>query len=195
MENRPTETAAHDLVAKIENNFNAKLFTEAGFLDISSAFAAAWPPSILNALLAKSCPIYIVKIIKSFLEGRVGVLNDGNVMHECKIEIGYPQGSILSPFLWNILIDSIIRASFPFAYKIIADDIAILVRDRDPSRAVSSLQAICDRRVDCFKEILLDINGQKTIMMIFTRARSQLPPLFLNINQGCDERNQKRLRS
>ena len=184
MENRSTETAAHDLVSTIENNFNKKVFTSVGFLDISSAFDATWPPSILNALIKKSCPLYIVKMIKSYLSDRVGLLIDGQKTYTHKIQIGCPQGSVLSPFLWNVLIDHILRCTFPFPHQIIAyaDDIAIVTWDKDPHKSVSNLQEMCDCIVQCFKAIMLDINAQKTILMIFTRARSPLPNFKLKIN-------------
>ncbi len=184
VENKSTESAAHDLVSLIESNFNKKVFAGVGFLDISSAFDATWPPSILNALYKKLCPTYIVRIIKSFLEGRSGIILDGNKMHHQKIHIGCPQGSVLSPFLWSILIDHILRSTFPFPYKLIAyaDDIAIISWDRDTKKSVANLQLMCNSIVKLFKEILLDINAQKTTMIIFTRSRSSLPCLALTIH-------------
>ncbi len=89
VENKSTESAAHDLVSLIESNFNKKLFTAVGFFDISSAFDVTWPPSILNSLYKNSCPTYIVKMIKSFLEDRVSIILDGIIPPKCIIKNTY----------------------------------------------------------------------------------------------------------
>ena len=184
MEGKSTETAAHDLVYNIEASFNKKSFTAVAFLDITSAFDSAWPTSILDSLLKKDCPVYLVKIIKSFLSDRVGLLNDNGKVYSCDIEIGCPQGSVLSPFLWIVLIDNILRLNFPFNHKIIAyaDDITIATSDKVPSVAVDRLQVVVDAIICKLKEILLNINPLKSVLMVFTKTRKPLPSLSITIN-------------
>ena len=75
------------------------MYTVVGFLELSSAFDATWPPSILKHPLEKSCPKYLVKILRSFLEERQGIIEDGDDKFIYQIHIGCPQGSVLSPFL------------------------------------------------------------------------------------------------
>ena len=67
---RSTETAGHSLVSYIEDGFSKKLFSAAAFLDIKSAFDCAWHPAIIAALSKRSCPIHLLKIVKSFLSDR-----------------------------------------------------------------------------------------------------------------------------
>ena len=104
------------------------MYTVVGFLELSCAFDATWPPSILKHPLEKSCPKYLVKILRSFLEERQGIIEDGDDKFIYQIHIDCPQGSVLSLFLWIVLIDHILRRIFPFIFKIIAyaDDIAMV---------------------------------------------------------------------
>ena len=59
-----------------------------------------------------------------------------------QVSIGCAQGSVLSPFLWAILIDDALRVQHPFKCIIVAfpDDITIASIDADPGRALLNLQ-------------------------------------------------------
>ena len=121
LESKSTETAVHTLTHFVETNLAKGMCTAAVFLDISGAFDSAWPPSILLALTKRGCPPYLTQLISSFLKNRTASLrSDDGVSLIHHIAIGCPQGSVLSPFLWNVLVDEPIRSIFPFYYKIIA---------------------------------------------------------------------------
>ena len=45
-------------------------------------------------------------MVCSFLTVRSAILNAGLTRHEIKTPRGCPQGSLLSPFLWNLIVDS-----------------------------------------------------------------------------------------
>ena len=81
----------------------------------------------------KGCPPYLVKVINSFLTDRVALLKEGATKRSRNATLGCPQGGVLSPFLWNGLLDPILRIKIPENCKIIAyaDDITILVRHRN----------------------------------------------------------------
>ena len=66
LESKSTETAIHTLTHFVETNFSKGMSTAAVFLDISGAFDSAWPPSILQALINKKCPLYLKQLISSF---------------------------------------------------------------------------------------------------------------------------------
>lgn len=67
----------------------------------------------------------------SFLTGRKGIFHDGDQRHSIYTEIGCPQGSILSPFLWNVLIDGILRPTDVDKNELIAfaDGITLIAWD------------------------------------------------------------------
>ncbi len=106
---RSTEYALHSLVSEIENGFEKKMATASAMIDIKSAFDTAWAPAILSALIARECPTFLVKIIKDFLTNRKGKFDLQKSEDHFPILTGCPQGSLLSPFLWNIMIDDILH--------------------------------------------------------------------------------------
>lgn len=181
---RSTETAGHSLVSYIEDGFSKKLFSAAAFLDIKSAFDCAWHPAIIAALSKRSCPIHLLKIVKSFLSDRCAQMAHRGALVEKQLNVGCPQGGVLSPFLWNIMIDDILRIVFPFPARFIAyaDDLTVITSHLDPAIAVAHLQKACDAINNWLENVKLSLNASKTVLVIFSRRKIALPQLFLYIN-------------
>lgn len=79
--------------------------TAALFLDIEKAFDSVWHKGLLFKLNVLGVPRYIVKIIKSYLENRkLRIRINQEESEEISPQKGVPQGSPLSPLLYNIYI-------------------------------------------------------------------------------------------
>ena len=105
-----------------------------------------------------------------------------------------PQGSVLSPFLWNVLVDEVLEITYPFPCKIVsyADDLVLCAFDRDPSVATKNLQNMCDTTVVWGSSVKLGFNATKTVFIVFTRSKQDLPNnLHLCINQSQIPRTTK----
>ena len=88
-------------------------------------------------------------------------------------------------FLWVVLIDDIIRTNLVFPFKIVAyaDDISLIAFDKSPETAEQNLQKMCDVVISKLKNILLNINAQRTVLIIFYKKRALLSPnIHLTIN-------------
>ena len=181
---KSTETAAHSLSSFVESGFSNKCYSAAVFLDIRSAFDSAWHPAILAALSKRSCPLYLLKIVNSFLVDRCASLSHMGSSFVKKVDIGCPQGGVLSPFLWNVMIDDILRIKFPFPHKLIAyaDDLVIITSHLDPSLAIAHLQRACDMVNSWLDGVKLTLNAAKSVLVLFSRRRIQLPSWSLVIN-------------
>jgi hypothetical protein len=90
-----------------------------------------------------------------------------------QIMLGCPQGSILSPFLWNILLEDLLSLFFPFPFEIIAyaDDLVLCTFDKDPILAGRNLQLICDAAEAWGLMVKLSFNALKSIFMVFHSSR------------------------
>ena len=92
-EGKSTETAVTDLVNHIECSWKAKKTVACAFLDIKSAFDAAWHPMILRGLICKDCPRYLIKLIEAFLLDRTATISSDDEELCTTLEVGCLQGS------------------------------------------------------------------------------------------------------
>ena len=184
-----SEQAVCTLVKQIEAAFGAQRLAAALFLDISGAYDNASHPIILNFLISRGCPREFVHLIASYLSDRSVYFTYGGHSYTRYLNKSCPQGGVLSPFLWNCLLDSILRALFPSSVKIqaYADDIVVFC---DASK-VSSLE----RRLSKSLSILhswsitrkLTFNAAKTKLVVFTRSHIA-PQLELSLsNQPIEQ--------
>ena len=185
-EGMSTTTAAHALAEFIENSFNQKRTAAACFLDIKSAFDSAWHPSIICALIDRNCPTYLVKSVQNYLSQRAVKIRVNSVTVTRDVAIGCPQGGILSPFLWNILIDDVLRLHFTFNYRIIgfADDLTLLTDHKITATAVKNLQLVLDTVNQLLANNRLKLNATKTKLMLFNKKNTSADTLnSLRLNQ------------
>jgi hypothetical protein len=80
--------------------------TAAVFLDIEKAFDITWHPGLLYKLSKLEFSINLIKLITSFLSQRkFRVSVEGEMCSPREMQAGVPQGSVLSPTLYNIYIN------------------------------------------------------------------------------------------
>jgi ribonuclease HI len=93
---------------------------------------------------------------------------------EVKVTRGCPQGGVLSPLLWSLVVDDLLvklnsRGYYAQAY---ADDIVIFIREKFPG----TISEIMSNALKCLDEWCtgegLSINPRKTIIIPFTRRRN-----------------------
>lgn len=110
----------------VTSNFNVGKSTGMVLLDIKAAFDSVWHTGLIFKMIKYNFPTHLIKFIQSFLEDRYFEVHIGNE-HSTKTKIcsGCPQGSCLSPILYNIY-----TADFPTLQNcttsIFADDTAVL---------------------------------------------------------------------
>ena len=121
--------------------FNSCNYILAAFLDISKAFDSAWWPGIHDILLHSNCPPPLLSAIHSFFSERTVLLSFGSITVSKTLSLGCPQGSVLSPLLWNIFFNSIFDISIHRYMRIIAyaDDVSIIAAHVSPSLCESLL--------------------------------------------------------
>lgn len=145
---KSTVTALNAVLDRVANT--AENYVQVVLLDISGAFDNAWWPMVLVKLKQGGCPPNIYKLIVSyFTNRRVGLFMGRQAVWK-KTTMGCPQGSVLGPTLWNLLLDDILKLPVPEGVSMVAyaDDITLIIEA--PSRAaieknaLSSLRAVSD---------------------------------------------------
>ena len=155
----------------VRNEFNNGNSTGMVLLDIKSAFDSVWHNGLIYKLKKFNFPIKIIKILLSFLSERsFEVYIEATHSREVHINSGCPQGSCLSPVLYNIYTADIPSFS-GCIISIFADDTSILSSDMLSVNIISNLESALSELYQYFTKWKILINADKTKAIYFTRKR------------------------
>ena len=173
------------LDSSVKEAFSLRRSVLAVFLDIQKAYDMSWRRGILQKLFALgfqgNLPVFISNLIQTRrFRVRVGsCLSDSFVQ-----ENGVPQGSVLSPTLFMLLINDLLDgAPDNVRFALYADDIVLWCEDEDIGVARDSVQ----RALDCLAN-WQDTWGTtfapaKSSFVIFSRKRN-VPDVVLRIKDA-----------
>ncbi len=175
---------AYRLTHHIRTGFMNGMSTGMVLFDGEKAFDTIWHDGLIHKMLKFGYPIYLVRLIQSFLKGRKFRVKVNKTKSESKsIPAGVPQGSCLSPKLYNLYI-----SDFPLMKDILvayfADDLAILTTSKSRDLIQKRLQVAISKIHSYLTKWKLKINPDKTQAIYFTRRRKQefLPNRKLTVN-------------
>ena len=174
-----TETALHKVVRCIEKRIAKKGFVMGTFLDIEGAFDNISFDAISRAI--KNSPIDETTAgwISYMVKNRYVSITHKNKTTKIKIMRGCPQGGILSPFLWNLIVDDLLRYSakeIPGYLQAFADDLATLSEGQDLSIIRARTQKTVNTIEEWCKANGLNISALKTKIIMFTWNKKWTPP-------------------
>jgi hypothetical protein len=121
------DQAAH-LITKIQAAQQKKKCCGVVFLDIKKAFDRIDRSILLNDLFQSGIQGKILSTISSLLNGNVyRVVYDSYLSSEYQTDFGTPQGSLLSPMLWNFYFREFTQQSIKTELFGFADDVAVFL--------------------------------------------------------------------
>lgn len=179
---KSTESALHAVVTRIEEALREKIICLGTFIDIEGAFDKTHYSSIGEALMHHGADPSLVGWIKSMLGKRVVRL--AGETKAAAVVRGCPQGGVLSPLLWNLVINDLITKLNASNFYTIgyADDLAILVTGRTAGTACDLTRSALRIVERWCKDHDLSANPTKTELVMFTNKRVlgnfKLPKLF-----------------
>jgi hypothetical protein len=157
----------------VKNNLKRQNSVGMVALDINSAFDSVWHEGLLHKMKQVNFPIYLIKIVQSFLNERYFRVKINSIMSEkFFIRAGVPQGSVLGPILYNIFTFDIPKFNNTFL-SMFADDTAIYTAHKYPANIVIRLQLALDAVAKYFLKWKISINVEKTVAIYFTRRRNE----------------------
>ena len=177
--------SAIDQFARLESAIRSSLARRESlvvvFCDLSSAFDVVWHSALLYKLSQLGVRGNLLAWISSYLSGRsFHVLYEGVTSSRRPVSAGVPQGAVLSPLLFNIMLSDIpsVRGVETTEY---ADDLAFFATHPDPNAAAARVQLMLDAFQRWTAHWGMKVNIDKTKCMLFTRRR--LPPPRLTFLQ------------
>jgi hypothetical protein len=176
---KSTETALHQLVVRVDRVLEQQDIALGAFLDIEGAFNNTSYDSITAALDRHGVSPTIVRWIRATLEGRRATATLGGVSRSIAVARGCPQGGVLSPLLWCLVVDGLLtrlngRGLYAQGY---ADDICLLAVGKFPNTVSGLIQWALLSVEEWCGEHGLTVNPGKTGLVAFTRKR-KLPGFF-----------------
>lgn len=152
------------------------------FLDVNSAYDRVQLPILRSKLLKLNIPARLVTIICNMLMARlIHVRVNGSLLPPHMVWQGLPQGSVLSPILYNLYtydldlsVDSLCQI---LQY---ADDIALYCSSESFDECVSRLNSALTYLDDWLSEHGLSLSVSKCSAVVFSRKRN-IPPINLHV--------------
>lgn len=159
------------------------------FLDLEKAFDLLWTKGVLHKLVRFGIQGKMLLWIENFLTGRkmnVRIGNDISSNKEC--ENGSPQGSVLSPLLFNLLMNTLKEAlqDLPVDLSMFADDGLVWKASRKPKRSLKILQQALQEIKTWTVDWGFKLSTAKTSCVVFNRrfsATRDLPKLTFDGNE------------
>ena len=100
-----TDTALYQVVQRLENSLEHKEIALGAFLDIEGAFDNTSFDAIIMAARERGLEGTCCRWIMPMLESRLVHTSLMGSSLTAKVVGGCPQGAVLSPLLWNLVVD------------------------------------------------------------------------------------------
>ncbi len=145
-------------------------------LDCSGAFDCITFGSAERCMKRKGIPDNIIRWYVNLLKGRrVHAEVQGQKAHIIPHR-GSPQGGVLSPLIWNLIMDSLLTTFKGEPVQVLgyADDILLYVVGKSPATLASMMQRELKRVFDWGNKNGLSFNPSKTSMVLYTRSRRKI---------------------
>ena len=156
----------------ISKRFNQNMSTALVLLDLEKAFDGVWHDALIHKMMLNKYPTHWVKMIQSFISERTSRVVVGKTSSlPFSIPAGVPQGSPLSPHLFNIFINDL---PTPKNCKkaMFADDSAILssVKNFDFPKLQKRVEKGLEVYDNFFTSWKAKVHPSKTEPILFTKS-------------------------
>lgn len=178
MRNVSTEAALHQIVSRIEKALDVKEYCMALFLDVKGAFNEIGVDNIIRALRRFEVHPTCTRFIECMLRTRTTYVCKDDLIISWKVDGGCPQGGVLSPLLWNLVVSEVLEGlieNFSALYSQgFADDISTVAHGIDLDVVREQTQLALNYVGQWCRDVGLSVND-KLSLILFTRKHNVTP--------------------
>ena len=177
---RSTDQVVLKLANQVQHAVNSSKFCVVIYIDLKGAFDGVWRKGLLYKMSTIGFQGNLLRWVGSYLsDRRQSVIVHGAVSKSSPSDVGVPQGAVLSPLLFNIMMQDMPLDDKVQIYTF-ADDITLSCSGSNIAEVTSDMQSYLDSLGWWLEEWNFTINSSKTKMQFFTRKRCGPPSLYLN---------------
>jgi ribonuclease HI/exonuclease III len=156
----------------IHKSIKSKGYTVGVFLDLEKAYDMLWRAGLMTKLKAIGINGKMFMFIENFLKNRTFQVLVGDKKSSIfELENGTPQGSIISPILFLIMINDICMRNNNVELSLYADDSAIYKSGKDLNQIIKDIQKTLDDIHQWCQSWGFKISVAKSCGVIFTIKR------------------------
>ena len=139
------------------------------YIDLKSAFDKIWRKGVIYKLIMIGIQGNMLKWLESYLQDRFCSVEIGNILsEEVKFDTGVPQGAILSPILFNLMMTDL-PTDEDIKIYCYADDITLTCTKKNLQEIVLSIEKYLNELSKWSRKWGIEVNPSKTKMQYFTR--------------------------
>ncbi|HBK81992.1 MAG TPA: hypothetical protein DDZ41_00075, partial [Flavobacterium sp.] len=175
---RSTQDSVTMLWAHLQASMLNGLVSITVFLDIKGAFDNVDINILITILTNLGISFKFVKIINELFSCKnISIYSPNTSQSTYKRILGLPQGSVLSPLLYNIYVSNIEYGLNDECFFLqYADDIALTCSDSSIERARGKMQCFLNTLCDNLEKLNLTPSPSKTKAMIFSKGKAIATP-------------------
>lgn len=171
MKGKSTETALHQLVITAEKAIEHNQYALTAFLDIEGAFNNVTCYAIESAMRGLGVDNSLITWLVHMLNSRIVISEVGDSTVTKRVNRGTPQGGVISPLLWLLVINDILVYLDKSRVDVVAyaDDVAISISGFC-LQTISDLMSNTLAKLSTWaQECGLNVNPSKTELVLFTK--------------------------
>ena len=169
-----TDTALIRVVDTIEKGLLTGKLSLGVFIDIKGAFNNLKTNKAIQACRDRNMPPMLISWYESFVEFRIAQVELLGTKVMRKINLGTPQGGVISPLFWNIPFDELLVTlnGIPGISAIgFADDLVLLITGIDESTLSNIMQQAINKAKKWLLKFGLEISPSKSACVMFTNKK------------------------
>jgi hypothetical protein len=169
------QTRVLSIYQEVKNYLAANVPTLSIYVDYRKAYDMVWHQGLITKLFHMEMPLELLKLVLNWLSNRQAYVEFGNCKSEkFNINVGLPQGSSLSPYIFIIFHSDIVHCTGACSTHIFADDLCALVVP-PIGKSLAKMVEYINRKVTEICKNLYDyslkwkqpINVKKTVVQLF----------------------------